>query len=178
MIIGLVCFIVASLFFVNLMYSLGKNEQRENGWLNLILGGLLLLIIVSGFLKEWTGPTSSEHPLPALWWAAQSLMFAMTYILLGMQRIMDFDGRVVGWWSLFVVINVPLPVYQCFASGDIRFGLIWTFWGWLWLLFFISMGLQKGAESKLFNRISIISTVIGYIFTLQVPALLILNGWW
>jgi len=178
MILGLVCFIVAAVFLVNIAYVFGKCERVENGCFNLIFGVILLFLILSGILKEWKGPTGGDYPTAALWWAAQVLLFAMTYVFLGLQRIKNFDGRVVGWWCLFVVINVPLPAYQTFVSGDTLLGIIWIIWGWLWLLFFTSMGLQKFANSKAFNNITIISMIIGFLFSLWIPGLYMLNGWW
>lgn len=178
MILGLVCFIVGAVFLVNIAYALGKCERVENGCFNLIFGGILLFLILTGILKEWNGPLNGDYPTPTLWWAAQVLLFAMTYVFLGLQRIKNFDGRVVGWWCLFVVINVPLPTYQTFMSGDILLGLIWILWGWLWLLFFILMGLQKFTESRAFNKLTIGSMIVGFLFSLWLPALYLLNGWW
>lgn len=178
MILGLVCFIVASIFLVNIAFACGKCDQAENGWFNLILGLILLFLILTGIVKEWNGPITSNYPTPTLWWGAQVALFAMTYIFLGLQRLKNYDGRVVGWWCLFVVINVPLPAYQTFKSGDIALSLIWIFWGWLWLLFFISMGLQKGVHSKAFATVTVVSMVIGFFFTLWIPSLYMFNGWW
>ncbi|MDR1472776.1 MAG: AmiS/UreI family transporter [Synergistaceae bacterium] len=177
MILGFVCFIVAAMFVVNIAFACGKCEQRENGWFNLIFGLMLLFVILAGMVKEWVGPTSAVYPTPALWWAAQVTLFAMTYVFLGLQRIKDFDGRVVGWWCLFVVINIPLPAYQTYLTGDIPLVLIWIWWGWLWALFWYSMALRRGS-GKLFGRVTVASMVIGFIFTLWIPSLYMLNGWW
>ena len=178
MILGLICFVVAAIFLVNIAFALGKCEQVENGWLNLIFGLFLLFLVLAGIVKEWAGPFLGEYPSPVLWWGAKVTLFAMTYVFLGLQRIKGFDGRVVGWWCLFVVINIPLPAYQTFRSGDTPLGLIWIFWGWLWLLFFISMGLQKFGESRLFNNLTVGSMIFGFLATLWLPALCMLNGWW
>ena len=178
MILGLICFIVAAVFLVNIAYACGKCERVENGWFNLIFGLILLFFILTGITKEWSGPFSASYPTGTLWWGAQVALFAMTYVLLGLQRIRNFDGRVVGWWCLFVVINVPLPAYQTFMSGDFLLGLIWVVWGWLWLLFFISMGLRKGLESGLFNQVTVASMVFGFVCTLWIPSLYMINGWW
>jgi len=178
MILGLVTFIVGAVFLVNIAYAFGKCERVENGYFNLIFGGILVFLILLGIIKEWAGPFESAYPSPVLWWAAQVLLFAMTYVLLGLQRIKNFDGRVVGWWCLFVVINVPLPAYQTFMSGDALLGIIWLIWGWLWLLFFILMGLRKFTESKIFNKITLVSMVIGFFFSLWIPSLFLINGWW
>lgn len=178
MILGLVTFIVAAVFLVNIAFAFGKCERVENGFFNIIFGGVLLFLILLGIVREWQGPFASAYPTSALWWAAQVLLFAMTYVFLGLQRIKNFDGRVVGWWCLFVVINVPLPTYQTFMSGDVLLGIIWLIWGWLWLLFFISMGLQKFTTSKVFNNITIASMIIGFFLSLWIPSLYMLNGWW
>ncbi|MDR1430863.1 MAG: AmiS/UreI family transporter [Propionibacteriaceae bacterium] len=178
MILGLVMFIVAAVFFVNIAFACGKCAQKENGWLNLIFGGILLFLILLGIAKEWSGPSTAEYPSTALWWAAQVLLFAMTYVFLGLQRIKDFDGRVVGWFCGFVVINVPLPTYQTFMSGDVLLGIIWIIWGYLWLLFFISMGLGKLNDSKIFAKVTVVSMIVGFLVSLWVPGLYMLNGWW
>jgi hypothetical protein len=178
MILGLVCFIVAAIFLVNIAFALGKCEQVENGWFNLIFGLVLLFLILTGLVKEWAGPIKGEYPTPALWWGAQVALFAMTYVFLGLQRIKNFDGRVVGWWCLFVVINVPLPAWQTYQTGDVPLTLIWIFWGWLWFLFFVSMGLQKFVNSKTFGLVTVVSMVIGFVATLWIPSLYMINGWW
>ena len=178
MILGLVCFIVAAVFLVNIAYALGKCERVENGWFNLIFGLVLLFLILTGIVKEWAGPFKGDYPTGALWWGAQVALFAMTYVFLGLQRIRNWDGRVVGWWCLFVVINVPLPTWQTWRTGDVLLTLIWIWWGWLWFLFFVSMGLQKFTDSKAFNQITVASMVIGFVLTLWLPSLYMLNGWW
>ncbi|MGL6199193.1 MAG: AmiS/UreI family transporter [Lachnospiraceae bacterium] len=178
MILGLVMFIVGAVFLVNIAYAFGKCERVENGVFNLIFGVILLFLILTGIVKEWKGPSLGDYPTAALWWAAQVLLFAMTYVFLGVQRIKNFDGRVVGWWCLFVVINVPLPTYQTFMSGDALLGVIWIIWGWLWLIFFVTMGLQKFTESQVALRVTQVSMIVGFLISLWIPSLYMLNGWW
>jgi len=176
MILGLVMFIVAGIFLVNIAFAIGKCGQEENGWLNLIFGSLILLLIIVGIVKDWGGPNGPYSS--ALWWAAQVLLFAMTYVFLGIQRIKNFDGRVVGWFCGFVVINVPLPCYQTFKSGDILLGIIWIIWGILWLLFFISMGLCKLVDSVPFQKFTVGAMIVGFVVSLWLPSLFMLNGAW
>ena len=56
--------------------------------------------------------------------AATGLLFGFTYLFIGLNAVFNLDGRVLGWFSLFVAINtVPaalLSLEGCLASLSIE----------------------------------------------------------
>jgi hypothetical protein len=95
---------------------------------------------------------------------------------MGVLKLAKLDGRGLGWWCLFVTINVPLPAYQTYLTGDIPLTCIWILWGILWFLFWVSMALQKGGEK--FLKFLIFMMIVEFFIALWIPALYMLNGKW
>ncbi|MDR1916811.1 MAG: AmiS/UreI family transporter [Synergistaceae bacterium] len=168
-VLGFVMFCVAGVFTVNCANLCNKVGDKEAGYWNLGFGLLTLFVILTGIVQNWFAEGT-------LWWAAQVLLFSFTYVYMGIVKLTGVDGRGLGWWCLFVTANVPLPAYQTYLTGDILLTLIWIYWGLLWFLFWISMGLQKGG-AKL-TTVLICLMIVGLFATLWLPALYMLNGWW
>lgn len=169
MVLGLVMFCVAAVFIINMANAKNRVSDIEAGYWNLGFGIITLFLVCVGIIQQWNGDGT-------FWWAAQTLMFSLTYLFMGIVKLAKLDGRGMGWWCLFVTINIPYPAYQTFMSGDIRLGLIWVSWGVLWFMFFVLMGLQKGGE-KLAKAIFIYEIPL-LIFTLWLPGILFLNNMW
>lgn len=111
--------------------------------------------------------------------AGTGLLFGFTYLFIAARNIFDLDGRLYGWYCLFVAINtVPLAFIDAntlrfieFTVGNIYWIFIWLLWGLLWLTGFIELVLNK----KLGRFVGYLSVFDG-IFTAWVPgALLLLN---
>ena len=76
--------------------------------------------------------------------AATGLLFGFTYLFIGLNAVFNLDGRVLGWFSLFVAINtVPAALLSLLQDADSLFFVIWLAWGILWLLIFVESVLKK-----------------------------------
>jgi len=165
MVLGFVMFCIASVFLLNTAGAFGLVSEEETAPWNIIMGGLVLAVVIIGIAEQMFQEGT-------FWWAAQVILFAMTYLMLGVNTIRKTDGRGLGWFCLFVAVTVIVPASQTFAAGDMRLGILWVVWGIVWFLFFIMLGLQKPIGK--FVRWIQVATL----FTLWVPALMILTGNW
>lgn len=76
--------------------------------------------------------------------AATGLLFGFTYLFIGLNAVFNLDGRVLGWFSLFVAINtVPAALLSLLQDCDPLFFVIWLAWGILWLLIFVESVLKR-----------------------------------
>ena len=104
--------------------------------------------------------------------AANGLPFWFTYLFIGFNAVFGLDGRVLGWFSLFVAVNtVPASVLSLLKDHDPLFFTIWLAWGVLWLLMFVESVLKKDLK----NTVPILLIAEG-IFTAWIPARFLLQG--
>ena len=104
--------------------------------------------------------------------AATGLLFGFTYLFIGLNAVFNLDGRVLGWFSLFVAINtVPAALLSLLQDADPLFFVIWLAWGILWLLIFVESVLKKDLHHTV--PVRLISEGIG---TAWVPAWLLLQN--
>lgn len=167
MVFGFVMFWVACIFVINTAAAFGRVDSKETGPWNIVVGSLVIFVVAVGVVKDLFNPVT-------FWWAAQVLLFGMTYLMLGINTVRGTDGRGLGWYCLFVALSVPFPAYQTFAVGDYRVGVIWVLWGILWFMFFIMLGLQKTRIAKFVNWFQIFITI----FTLWLPGVLMMMELW
>ena len=104
--------------------------------------------------------------------AATGLLFGVTYLFIGLNAVFNLDGRVLGWFSLFVAINtVPAALLSLLQDADSLFFVIWLAWGILWLLIFVESVLKK----DLHHTVPVLLILEG-IGTAWVPAWLLLQN--
>lgn len=104
--------------------------------------------------------------------AATGLLFGFTYLFIGLNAVFNLDGRVLGWFSLFVAINtVPAALLSLLQDTDPLFFVIWLAWGILWLLIFVESVLKK----DLHHTVPVLLILEG-IGTAWVPAWLLLQN--
>ena len=104
--------------------------------------------------------------------AATGLLFGFTYLFIGFNAVFGLDGRVLGWFSLFVAINtIPASLLSLLKDQEPLFFAIWLAWGVLWLLIFIESVLKKDLK----NTVPILLISEG-IFTAWIPAWLLLQN--
>lgn len=104
--------------------------------------------------------------------AATGLLFGFTYLLIGLNAVFGLDGRVLGWFSLFVAVNtVPASLLLLLKDHDPLFFAIWLAWGVLWFLMFAESVLKKDFKST----VPIVLIAEG-IFSAWIPAWLLLQG--
>ena len=104
--------------------------------------------------------------------AATGLLFGFTYLFVGFNSVFGLDGRVLGWFSLFVAINtIPASLLSLLRDHDPLFFTIWLAWGVLWLLMFVESVLKKDLKST----VPILLIAEG-VFTAWIPAWFLLQG--
>ena len=104
--------------------------------------------------------------------AANGLPFWFTYLFIGFNAVFGLDGRVLGWFSLFVAVNtVPPSVLSLLKDHDPLFFAIWLAWGVLWLPMFVESVLKKDLK----NTFPILLIAEG-IFAAWIPAWFLLQG--
>lgn len=104
--------------------------------------------------------------------AATGLLFGFTYLLIGLNAVFNLDGRVLGWFSLFVAVNtVPAALLALLQDHDPLFFVIWLAWGVLWLLIFVESVLKKDLK-----RTVPVLLILEGIFAAWIPAWLLLQN--
>lgn len=105
--------------------------------------------------------------------AALTLLFSLTYLWVGMNRLTGSDGRGLGWFSLFVAITVlPEAVVTLRHAADpmtLWLGLCWAGWAGLWFLYFLLLALGRPLE-----KTAAAATLASGVFTAWMPALAML----
>jgi hypothetical protein len=76
--------------------------------------------------------------------AAGLYLFGFTYLWVGINALTGWPPQGLGWFSLFVAAcAVGFAIHSAIDRGDRAFAVIWLFWSFLWLLFFLLLGLGQ-----------------------------------
>ena len=151
LVLGLPALYIGGVLTVNLLCLMGKGDPKDAAIFNFLVGFLATL---SG-LFNWLILGS---PL----YCAQSLLFAFTYLWLGYNWFTGrTDNRALGWYCLFVAINVIPFAYYTFAAGAGILGVNWILWGAAWFMFFVLMALGKAF--KLTLAVTWVATIVVWI---------------
>jgi hypothetical protein len=95
--------------------------------MNFITGGLLLVINVIGL----AGASASNAPAD-IQNAAGGLLFAFTYILLGLYLSFNKDFFNIGLYGGFAALIAVFFASFAFIAGDWFMGALWCLWCVLW----------------------------------------------
>jgi len=159
---------VGAVLFLNGVMLLGKADPKAIGVFNIFVGALQVLtptILIAANLGD---------PVTILS-ASGIYLFGFTYLYVGIGLLGNFDSTGVGWFSLFVAI---MAVGYSFANfrllGDSPFGVIWLYWSFLWLLFFLLLGLKM---ERLTRYTGWVAAIEGWV-TAAIPSFLIMTGYW
>ncbi|MGW5645625.1 AmiS/UreI family transporter [Saccharopolyspora sp. NPDC003752] len=159
---------VGAVLFLNGVMLLGKADPKAIGVFNLFVGALQVItptILIAVNLGD---------PVTVLS-ASGIYLFGFTYLYVGIGLLGDFDTSGVGWFSLFVAI---MALGYSFANfrllGDSPFGVIWLYWSFLWLLFFLLLGLKM---ERLTRYTGWVAAIEGWV-TAAIPSFLIMTGYW
>lgn len=163
--LGIVLLYVGGVLFINGIAILGKIDAKSSAIMNFFTGGLALLIDIMIIFKAST--TVQYYA------AGTGLLFAFTYLYVALTTWFDLDGSGLGWYCLFVAINTIPAAILSFIGNDLRFGVIWLIWGFLWFLFFLA----NGAKKQLGKLLPYATLVIG-IATAWIPGFMMLTDKW
>lgn len=104
--------------------------------------------------------------------AATGLLFGFTYLFIALNAVFDLDGRVLGWFSLFVAVTaVPCAVLCLTRDNDPIFFVIWLLWALLWFAIFLESVLNKNL-----GKFVPVLLVLEGIVTGWIPGFLLLTG--
>lgn len=157
---------VGAVLFVNGLMLLGRVEPRSAAILNLFVGALQ--VVVPTVLIVQAGSDTS-----AILAASGIYLFGFTYLYVGVGLLAGLDTTGVGYFSLFVsIVALAFAALSFYDTRDYPFAVIWTYWSFLWFLFFLLLGL--GVESL--TRFTGWVTAVQAWVTGVVPAFLLLSG--
>jgi hypothetical protein len=159
---------VGAVLFVNGLMLLGVVDGRAAAPINLFVGALQ--VVTPTYLIIFAAGDPRAISL-----AAGLYLFGFTYLWVGINAVTGWPGTGLGWFSLFVAAAaLGFSVHSAVDLGDRTFGVIWLFWSFLWLLFFLVLGL--GIERL--TRFTGWVTVAEAVGTAAVPAFLLITGHW
>lgn len=168
MLTGLSLLFVGAVLFTNGLWMLGRIADREIIFINLFTG------LVTGAVAFRTG-FAADADLGDVRMAALTLMFTTTYLWVAANRILELDGRGLGWFSLFVAVTVAPVMVQELAATDtilsVWLALSWGIWAVLWGMYFALLSLRWNI-----GRATAYLTLFSGVFTGWLPAMLLLNG--
>lgn len=158
---------VGAVLFINGLMLLGRIDGKSAGVFNLFIGAMQ---VITPFYLIFT---SGGEPW-AIFNASGIFLFGLTYLYVGISNLKGYDGSGIGWYSLWVaVLAVGYGTMSIIQFGDIKFGIIWYMWAFLWTLFFLLLGLKK--------NIGVFTgwvTLIQAWVTATIPAFMTLIGAW
>lgn len=165
--LGLVLLYVGGVLFINGLSMLGKIAPKEAALMNLLTGGLCLLVSLHGL--DRSDPVSIRA-------GALGLLFAFTYLWVAYVHLTEQDGQGLGWFSLFVAVTAAwVTVDQmALAHGIASYWLAgcWAAWTVLWMCFFVIGALRQ----KRWNRPVAWLTIVQSVLTAWLPGYLLLSG--
>ncbi len=167
--LGLVLLYVGAVLLLNGIWLLGRIDDREIAVINFFAGVVAFLVAVTTAFR-------ADADLVTIRGSAFTLLFAFTYLWVGINRFLRTDGRGLGWFCLFVAITAVPVAFETLrhAAGNtwqIWFGLSWAAWAVLWFLYFLLLVPQQVGA-----RLTGIVTIVIAILTAWLPAYLLLTG--
>jgi putative amide transporter protein len=157
---------VGAVLFINGAMLLGWVDAKSAAPINFFVGALQ---IITPTYLIFTADGNADTILSA----AGLYLFAFTYLYVGLNLTFDLDGTGLGYFCLFVFVSALVYSGLNFVHfGDNGFGVIWLYWAFLWLLFFLVLGLKRDSLSRYTGAVCAIQ---GWV-TAWVPAFLLLTG--
>lgn len=138
--VGVSLFFVGAVLCLNGLWMRGHIADREIWVINLFVGGVSLAIALFSLF----GPDANTASIMD---GALTLLFAFTYLWVGINRLTGADGRGLGWFSLFVAITAVPVAWSALAHAqtplDWWMGANWAAWAVLWGLFWALLALGR-----------------------------------
>jgi putative amide transporter protein len=157
---------VGAVLFINGAMLLGWVDAKSAAPINFFVGGLQ---IITPTYLIFTANGDTDTILAA----AGLYLFAFTYLYVGLNLAFGLDSTGLGYFCLFVVLSALVYSGLNFVRfGDPGFGVIWLCWAFLWLLFFLVLGLGR---DRLGRYTGAVCAIQGWV-TAWVPAFLLLTG--
>ncbi len=158
---------VGGVLFVNALMLLGRAEPRSAGVFNLFVGIMQVIFPTILILNAKGDPWAIAA-------ASGIYLFGFTYLYVGILNLARLDASGLGWYCLWVaVMAIAYSLVNFIHFRDLKFGIIWLMWSFLWALFWVLLGLKRE-----------ITTYVGWVTLIEawvtavIPAFLILIGQW
>ncbi len=147
--------------------------SREVGVINIFVGVLGFILAMFSIVRVAPARIGAAE----LEFGAFVLLFAFTYLYVGINQFLNADGRALGWFCLFVAITaVPTAIITLVASNGrpwpLWLGVDWAIWAVLWFLFWVLLALQVPI-ARLVGGL----TIFVAIATAWLPGYLLLTGY-
>lgn len=158
---------VGAVLFVNSLMLLNRVDAKSASIFNLFVGGLQ---VITPLYLIFTAQGDTGVILNA----AGIFLFGFTYLYVGLTNLLELKTTGLGYYCLWVcILAIGFSLLNFTQFGDIKFGIIWGMWSYLWLLFFLLLGL----EIDIANYVGKVTLVQSWI-TATIPAFLSLVGVW
>ena len=168
--LGVVLLYVGIVLINNGIARITDVDAKSASVMNVFTG---LLSIIINIITIIHGDFETIDSIGDFYSAATGLLFGFTYLYVAANSIFNLDGRLYGWYSLFVAINtIPAAWIEYSVNGDWRMAVIWILWGILWLTGFIENVLKK--ELKFVPYLAVFEGIV----TAWIPGFLILTNLW
>lgn len=167
MLLPLSLLFVGAVLLLNGLWMLGRIADREIVVINFATAGLTGMVALLGMIHSVdTGGVRD---------AALTLLFTLTYLWVGVNRLTGADGRGLGWFSLFVSVSVVPEAIRTLGAAtgpmDVWLGLCWVAWSGLWFLFFLTLALALPLQRQTAQ-----ATIASGLLTAWLPAMAMLYG--
>jgi len=158
---------VGAILFVNGVMLMGFISGKGTAPLNFFVG--FIQVLTPTFLI-----VTADGNMDVIYGAAGLYLFGFTYIWVGLNNVLGWDGRGLGWFSLFVAVAASgFACYDAFVAGNLPSAVLWVMWAILWFMFFLLLAL----DMKIAVQTGWVAAVEG-IVTGFIPAMLMLMGFW
>lgn len=161
---------VGAVLFLNGVMLYGWVDAKSAAPMNIFVGGLQ---VVTPTYLIFTADGDTNQILLA----SGLYLFGFTYLYVAFNLLAGLDGTGLGFFSLFVaacaVVYAGLNFFRD-GFGDNGFGVIWLYWAFLWVLFFLLLGLKRAALGRYTGACAAIQGIV----TGAIPAFLLLTGNW
>ncbi|WP_216831355.1 AmiS/UreI family transporter [Alkalihalobacterium elongatum] len=128
---------VGAVLFLNGFMLLGKVDGKSAGIFNLFIGGLQVFTPIYIIL-------TANGDLPTIFSASGLFLFGFTYLYVGITNLTNSVANGVGYYSLWVsILAIGYSIANFTYLGDIKFGVIWLMWSYLWFLFYLLLARNK-----------------------------------
>jgi uncharacterized membrane protein len=165
---------VGAVLFLNGVMLYGWVDAKSAAPMNIFVGAMQ--VITPTYIIFTASGTPAEVTNQILF-ASGLYLFGFTYLYVAINLLAGLDGTGLGFFSLFVALCAVVFAGLNFWRpdfGDNAFGVIWLSWAFLWGLFFLLLGLKRGALGRYTGAVAAIEGIV----TGAIPAFLLLTGKW
>lgn len=158
---------VGAVLFVNGLMLLDRIDGKSAAIFNLFVG------LLQVFTPLYMVITAKNDPNTILS-AAGIFLFGFTYLYVGLTNWFNLKTLGLGWYCLWVsILALGFSYVNFFLFDDIKFGIIWLLWSYLWFLFYQLLGRGKNIGHYV-GKVTFVEAWI----TATIPAFLSLAGGW